>query len=54
MKPIEQIFPDHRDKIEAGICTSCGKQITGFKDELSKKEHAISGFCQECQDLVFG
>jgi hypothetical protein len=32
----------------------CGKPITGFKDSLSAREYQISGFCQECQDKVFG
>jgi hypothetical protein len=25
-----------------------------FRDELSKKEFGISGFCQSCQDDIFG
>jgi len=32
----------------------CGKPIKGFKDNLSAKEHRISGLCQECQDKFFG
>lgn len=32
----------------------CGKPITGFRDELSRKEYGISGFCQDCQDSIFG
>lgn len=34
-------------------CNFCGKEIEGFKDELSVKEYKISGLCQECQDAVF-
>ncbi len=34
-------------------CTSCGKDIGFFKDEVSLREHEISGLCQECQDKVF-
>lgn len=37
-----------------GICTWCKKPITGFRDFLSKREHEISGFCQQCQDETFG
>lgn len=36
------------------ICTWCKKPITGFKDMLSEKEYKISGFCQSCQDSIFG
>jgi len=37
-------------------CGFCGKahRPTELKDELSKKEWAISRLCQECQDKVFG
>ena len=34
-------------------CTSCGKPIHGFKDNLSVTEYRITGFCQSCQDEVF-
>lgn len=33
-----------------GQCVTCGKQVTGFNDDLSRKEFEISGMCQECQD----
>ena len=39
-----------------GKCPFCGKEIdveTEFTDELSKKEFAISGLCQSCQDDFF-
>lgn len=36
------------------VCYWCGEIITGFRDELSKKEYTISGFCQKCQDDTFG
>lgn len=36
------------------ICVSCGKEVEGFKDDLSMREYEISGFCQKCQDKVFG
>lgn len=34
--------------------TGCGKDITGFKDGLSRQEYTISGLCQQCQDSIFG
>jgi hypothetical protein len=38
-----------------GICTWCRKEINEpFRDELSKREYQISGFCQKCQDETFG
>jgi hypothetical protein len=38
---------------EAGICTTCGGKIEGFKSEKAEREYKISGMCQSCQDDVF-
>ena len=38
---------------EKNICVKCGIEVTEFKDELSKKEYSLSGFCQKCQDDFF-
>jgi len=35
-------------------CVKCGEVATDFRDELSRKEYGISGFCQGCQDEIFG
>ena len=35
---------------ELGVCTQCAGPAVSFKDELSKKEYGITGFCQTCQD----
>ncbi len=37
-------------------CSWCYKkfEIEELKNEISKKEFKISGFCQECQDKTFG
>ena len=43
-----------RGSIIQNICSWCGKPATQFKDELSRREYTISGFCQECQDKTFG
>jgi len=32
----------------------CGKPAATFRDETSVREFRISGFCQACQDAVFG
>jgi hypothetical protein len=41
---------------ENGQCPFCGVHIglIPFRDESSRKEFAISGLCQKCQDAVFG
>ena len=39
--------------ITSNACVICGKQAVRFKDELSRREYAISGMCQECQDKTF-
>lgn len=35
------------------FCTFCGEPATEFEDVLSRKEFAISGMCQKCQNKVF-
>lgn len=42
------------DSIRASKCATCGKDVTGFRDDLSRREYSISGMCQDCQDSVFG
>ena len=55
MKPIDILTNgQHSKNIEAKVCNSCGKKVEGFRDKLSQKEYGISGFCQKCQDKVFG
>ena len=56
-KLIDSFNPSGRkrvDSIRAGVCSWCGKPATEFRDELSRREYRISGFCQECQDKTFG
>ena len=48
---------DRVKTISEGYCVSCDTQdikATSFTDDLSRKEYAISGLCQSCQDDVFG
>ena len=40
--------------IAGNQCVKCGEFDLWFRDELSRKAHGISGFCQSCQDDVFG
>ena len=40
--------------IQSDTCAFCHKPATAFRDDLSRREYAISGMCQECQDDFFG
>jgi hypothetical protein len=40
--------------IAGNQCVKCGAHNLEFRDELSGKEHGISGLCQVCQDGIFG
>ena len=39
--------------IKDNVCTTCGKSVVEFRDQLSRKEYTISGMCQECQDNTY-
>ena len=45
---------DREQAILDGVCVSCGQMAELFRDNLSREEYRISGFCQDCQDFVFG
>jgi len=56
---LNNILGDNRETaISLGFCIKppigCGKPAIEFRNEISKKEFAISGLCQQCQDKVFG
>ena len=58
---LSQIIFNGKDRqtcIEEGICITCddakGIKATSFRDDISRKEYSISGFCQSCQDDLFG
>ena len=40
--------------IAGNQCVKCGMHDLLFRDQLSQKEHSISGLCQSCQDDIFG
>lgn len=48
-------FSKEVENVEKGICPFCKIAIDKetFIDELSRKEFAISGLCQKCQDKMF-
>ena len=46
---------DRQLTIRKGLCMTCDRKTSAlFRDDLSRKEYAISGMCQECQDDFFG
>ena len=50
-----RLFGRSRSLAIAGSgCVKCGQSAVDFRDELSRKEFNISGFCQKCQDEIFG
>ena len=44
---------NRRAYIYANKCVKCGGDASRFYDEVSKREYAISGWCQHCQDELF-
>ena len=60
--PIESMLSslfgvDRVTTISEAFCVSCdseGNNAASFRDDISRKEYAISGMCQSCQDDVFG
>ncbi len=57
---IERLLEDltgRREAIEANRCidppNGCGGPATEFNTELDRREYAISGLCQDCQDTVW-
>lgn len=53
-RPFAQMFPHAIESIREGKCPTCGRKITGFRNELSEQEYRLRGMCQDCQDAVFG
>ena len=45
---------DRKSTIEGAKCMTCKAPNLNFRDPLSRKEYAISGMCQRCQDETFG
>lgn len=45
---------DRRAQIRADKCTWCKGEAREFRNNISRREYEISGFCQKCQDDTFG
>ena len=43
---------NRKETIEQNKCMTCDGDAIKFRDELSEREYAISGMCQECQDGI--
>ena len=52
-KFLDDVFPEQAANKKQGLCATCGGEVNGFRDALSKKEYGISGMCQVCQDEIF-
>lgn len=46
------LFPKERENVRKGLCAVCSKPVKrkDLKNEISKKEFDLTGFCQKCQD----
>ena len=49
-------FGEYVNMVDNKMCPICHEEIDmlSFRNEISKKEYAISGLCQKCQDKIFG
>ena len=45
--------PEAGQRLRDGLCPRCGAKRENFRDRLSEREAAISGLCQNCQDVIF-
>lgn len=52
---IKEMFPTFAARVEQNRCAFCGADMNTveFRDEISRREAAISGLCQDCQDSTF-
>ena len=39
--------------IQINLCQLCGDDAAAFTDEVPRREYAITGACQRCQDEIF-
>lgn len=43
-----------QEALEQKRCTHCGEGVEGFDNPRGLKEYSISGWCQKCQNKMFG
>lgn len=44
---------EDKELAQCSTCESTKTRMSDFRDKLSRREYAISGMCQECQDDYF-
>lgn len=59
-EPIAEFLDQISNRTEAitqDVCVpspfGCGRRAAEFRDDASRREFAISGLCQHCQDIIF-
>ena len=52
-RPVDALFAGRREAIDAGRCRRCDEPVAEFRDDVSRAEYRLSGFCQKCQDWFF-
>ena len=51
----QMLFGESRSAaIDGEFCLDCGEDAKEFRNAASRREFGLSGFCQECQDNIFG
>lgn len=54
-RPADALYPGRQDAQRTAKCVFDPRHdASEFRDALSRKEYAISGMCQDCQDRIFG
>ena len=53
LRPVDAIFKCRNEALRTQTCAICKGEAKEFVDALSKREYAISGLCQTCQDRIF-
>ena len=55
-KPFFVLNPDKADRVMCSLCIACDNSIRhrDFRNRTSLKEYSLSGFCQTCQDKIWG
>ena len=43
-----------KERLAKNLCPRCGGSRRDYRDNASRREAAITGLCQKCQDFIFG
>ena len=50
----EVLGVDRKGAIHSDTCSWCKGTAAEFRNDISRQEYRISGFCQKCHDDTFG